>query len=300
MNSIKNNYFFLLKEFTAKYYKKMSESEDNNDSESNNELISRSETNLINIRYELARYFQRHIEECEDLIVPETNNNPNFMHEKDMKYNLYPFYINWKKLEANENNYYDMFVHYGYFGVSVYSSFRDIYPNITKTNIIYLFSSFCYDFLVNENQEQEKNEKELTSFLTQLPENKIIYKLIKKKIIMFKEIPIYLLILKIYEIYFLYKVQESKLLELLKYQYLLISYMTDEEYKEIYQNHFKGRVSSLFRKLVGVLGKQLELPITKNKFINHIKYIYQSINKNIKEEIKEEDNDDDEEEKEEE
>ena len=299
MNSIKNNYFFLLKEFTAKYYKKMSESEDNNDSESNNELISRSETNLINIRYELARYFQRHIEECEDLIVPETNNNPNFMHEKDMKYNLYPFYINWKKLEANENNYYDMFVHYGYFGVSVYSSFRDIYPNITKTNIIYLFSSFCYDFLVNENQEQEKNEKELTSFLTQLPENKIIYKLIKKKIIMFKEIPIYLLILKIYEIYFLYKIQESKLLELLKYQYLLISYMTDEEYKEIYQNHFKGRVSSLFRKLVGVLGKQLELPITKNKFINHIKYIYQSINKNIKEEIKEEDNDDEEEKEEE-
>jgi hypothetical protein len=299
LNSIKNNYFFLLKEFTAKYYKKMSESEDNNDSESNNELISRSETNLINIRYELARYFQRHIEECEDLIVPETNNNPNFMHEKDMKYNLYPFYINWKKLEANENNYYDMFVHYGYFGVSVYSSFRDIYPNITKTNIIYLFSSFCYDFLVNENQEQEKNEKELTSFLTQLPENKIIYKLIKKKIIMFKEIPIYLLILKIYEIYFLYKVQESKLLELLKYQYLLISYMTDEEYKEIYQNHFKGRVSSLFRKLVGVFGKQLELPITKNKFINHIKYIYQSINKNIKEEIKEEDNDDEEEKEEE-
>ena len=299
MNSIKNNYFFLLKEFTAIYYKKMSESEDNNDSESNNELISRSETNLINIRYELARYFQRHIEECEDLIVPETNNNPNFMHEKDMKYNLYPFYINWKKLEANENNYYDMFVHYGYFGVSVYSSFRDIYPNITKTNIIYLFSSFCYDFLVNENQEQEKNEKELTSFLTQLPENKIIYKLIKKKIIMFKEIPIYLLILKIYEIYFLYKIQESKLLELLKYQYLLISYMTDEEYKEIYQNHFKGRVSSLFRKLVGVFGKQLELPITKNKFINHIKYIYQSINKNIKEEIKEEDNDDEEEKEEE-
>ncbi len=116
---------------------------------------------------------------------------------------------------------------------------------------------------------------------------------------MFKEIPIYLLILKIYEIYFLYKVQESKLLELLKYQYLLISYMTDEEYKEIYQNHFKGRVSSLFRKLVGVFGKQLELPITKNKFINHIKYIYQSINKNIKEEIKEEDNDDEEEKEEE-
>ena len=281
----------------------MSESEDNNnDSEINNELISRSETNLINIRYELARLYQRHIEECEDLIVPETNKNPNFMLEKDMKYNLYPFYINWKKLEANENNYFDMFVHYGYFGVSIYSSFREIYQNITKTNIIYLFSSFCYDFLVNENQEQEKNEKELKLFISKLPDNKIMYRLIKKKVLMFKEIPIYLIILKIYEIYFLYKGEESKINELLKYQYLLISYLTEDEYTEIYQNHFKGKVSSLFRKLVILIGKQLELPNTRKKYINHIKLIYKSINKNIKEDIKEEDDEDkdnDDEEKEE-
>ena len=31
----------------------------------------------------------------------------------------------------------------------------------------------------------------------------------------------------------------------------------------------------------------MELPNTKKKYINHIKYIYQSINKNNKEEIKE-------------
>ena len=270
----------------------MSESEDNNDSENNNILISRSQTNLDNIQYELARYFQRYIEECEDQIVPELNNNPNFMHEKDMKFNLYPLYINWKKIEANENNYFDMFVHFGYFGASIYSTFRKIYQNITNKNIIYLFSSFCYDFLVNQNEDQEKNEKELTLFISNLPEINIIYKLIKKKIIMFKEIPIFLIIIKIYEIYFLYKDHEDKIIELLKYQYLLLTYITDDEYNEIFQTHYKGKVSSIFRKLVSLIGNQLEFPNTKKKYINHIKYIYQSINKNNKDNDKGEDDDD--------
>ena len=270
----------------------MSESEDNNDSENNNILISRSQTNQDNIQYELARYYQRYIEECEDQIVPELNNNPNFMHEKDMKFNLYPLYINWKKIEANENNYFDMFVHFGYFGASIYSTFRKIYQNITNKNIIYLFSSFCYDFLVNQNEDQEKNEKELTLFISNLPEINIIYKLIKKKIIMFKEIPIFLIIIKIYEIYFLYKDHEDKIIELLKYQYLLLTYITDDEYNEIFQTHYKGKVSSVFRKLVSLIGNQLEFPNTKKKYINHIKYIYQSINKNNKDNDKGEDDDD--------
>ena len=271
----------------------MSEPEDNNDSENNNELISRSQTNLDNIQYELARYFQRYIEECEDQIVPELNNNPNFIHEKDMKFNLYPLYINWKKIEANENHYFDMFVHFGYFGASIYSIYRNIYQNITNKNIIYLFSSFCYDILINQNNEQEINEKELTLFISNLPKNNIIYKLIKNKIIMFKEIPIYLIILKIYEIYYLYKDQEQNIIELLKYNYLLITYITEDEYNEIYQTHFKGKVSSIFRKLVKLIGNQLEFPNTKTKYINHIKFIYQYINKNNKENDKEEDEDKD-------
>ena len=273
----------------------MSESEGGEESEYDNELLSRSQTNIENFRFELARYFQRHIEECEDQIVPELNNNPNFLHEKDMKFNLYPLYINWKKIEANQHNYFDMFVHFGYFGASIYSSIKDIYPNITNKNILYIFSKFCYDFLINENEEQEKNDKELFIFISKIPENKIIYNLINNKVIMFKEIPIFLMILKIYEIYYLYKDEETKLIELLKTQYLLISYLTDDEYKEIFQNHFKGKVSSIFSKLVNLIGKQLELPNTKKKYVNHIKYIYQAINKNIKEEVQEEDKEDEEE-----
>ena len=270
----------------------MSESEDN-EPENNNEYISRSQTNLVNIQFDFIRYFQRHIEECEDQIVPELNNNPNFMHEKDMKFNLYPFYINWKLIEANEYNYFDVFVHFGYLGASVYSSLRDIYPKITNENIIFIFSTFCYDFLVSENEDdQEKNDKDLITFIHKSPEINQIYNLIKKKIIMFKEIPIFLIILKIYEIYYLYKDERIKIIDLLKYQYLLISYMTDDEFNEIYQEHFKGKVSSIFRKLVNLIGNQLELPNTRKKYINHIKYIYQDINKNIQEEKNEEDEDD--------
>ena len=271
----------------------MSESEDN-EAENNNEYISRSQTNLVNIQYDFIRYFQRHIEECEDQIVPELNNNPNFMHEKDMKFNLYPFYINWKLIEANEYNYFDVFVHFGYLGASVYSSLRYIYPKITNKNIIFVFSTFCYDFLVSENEDQEKDDKDLITFIQKSPEINQIYNLIKKKIIMFKEIPIFLIILKIYEIYYLYKDERIKIIDLLKYQYLLISYMTDDEFNEIFQEHFKGKVSSIFRKLVNLIGNQLELPNTRKKYINHIKYIYQSINKNIQEEEENKEDEDDE------
>ena len=274
-----------------------SESENNNESEYNNLHISRSQTNLLRVRYELARYYQRHIEECEDQIVPETNNNPNFMHEKDMKYNLYPLYINWKKVEANQYNYFDMFVHFGYFGASIYSSLDDVYSNITNKNIIYVFSTFCYFFLVNENEneneEQEKNDKDLVILISKLPEKKQIYNLIKKKVMMFKEIPMFLIILKIYEIYYLYNDKGAELIELLKYQYRLISYLTDDEYNEIFQDNFKGDVSAIFKKLMKLVGKQLELPNTRNKYINHIKYIYQLINKNNKEEAHRDDDDGD-------
>jgi hypothetical protein len=262
----------------------MSESEENSESDNENEFISQSQTNLLSIRYRLERLYQRHLEECEDLIVPETNNNPNFMHEKDMKFNLYPFYINWKQIETSENNFYDIFVHYGYFGASLYSAFKDTYPDATNKDIIYLFSYFCYDFLVKENEDQENSDKEIIAFIAKLPEIKKIYKLIQKKIIMFKEIPIYLIVLKIYEIYYLYKNYEVKMIDLLKNQYLLMTYLTDEEYQEIFKNHFKGKVSSIFKKLVDVIGNQVELPTTKNKYINHIKFIYQFINKNNKKE----------------
>ena len=90
-----------------------------------NRILPGRMANIEELQFHLRRLFLRHIEEREDEQIKEDNTNPNFMLEKDMNFRLYPFYINWKKLEANESGYYRIFVHFGYFGASIYSSFKE-------------------------------------------------------------------------------------------------------------------------------------------------------------------------------
>lgn len=263
-----------------------SREENGNTNEYYRNLFSRDVTNDELFQLSLRLYYERHLEECEDQIVPELNNNPNFMHEKDMKYRLYPFYINWKKVEANKSDYFQVFVHLGFFGAAIYSTFKEIYPSMEMKNIFHIFSSFCYEFLMNENNKEEyENEAEV--FILHLPNLEDIFSLIKDKIIMFKEVPMFIMVLKIFEIYFLFKNEIESLLELLKYEYLLVSYLTDEEYKEIFQKYFKGKVNQIFKKLVEAIGVQFELPNSKKKFNNHLKYIFQGLKESISEDNEE-------------
>ncbi len=55
------------------------------------------------------------------------SDNNNFMQEKNIKYNLYPLYINWKKIETKElnNNYYNIFRLFGYFGAAIYNILKE-------------------------------------------------------------------------------------------------------------------------------------------------------------------------------
>ena len=123
-----------------------------------------------------------------------------------------------------------------------------------------------------------------------LPDINIIISLIKNKILMFKEIPMYISILKIYEIYYIYDKEKQKLVELMKYQYLLISYLKDNEYKKLFEKNFGEKIKSVFDKIVDTLGKKYELPNSKKKYINHIKFIYKSLNqKNVKDDKNEND-----------
>ena len=238
-----------------------------------------------NIRTEIIRLIRMQWMESEEEMAQYENNNPNLMKDGDMKYSLYPFYINWKKIEERKNSYYDIFVHFGYFGAAVFSSFKleDCPINLTYKNIIYTFSSLCYDFLINST-DKEKDTKDAQLFMDKLPDLNMIYKLIKKKIVMYKEFPMYILILKIYEIYYLYNVDEKQLIELLKYQYLLISYLKESEYKEIFDKNFSERVRKIYEKMVDKIGRQFELPSSKKKYFNHLKYVYQSLSKDAKDE----------------
>ena len=49
------------------------------------------------------------------------------MQEKYMDFRLYPFYINWKKIEANDSGYYRILVHDGLFGTAIFSAFKEKY-----------------------------------------------------------------------------------------------------------------------------------------------------------------------------
>ena len=240
-------------------------------------------SNIEELQFRLRRYFRRHIEECEDeAIIEEENNantNPNFMKEQDMNFRLYPFYINWKKLEANEPSYYRTFIHFGYFGASVYSSFKEKYPNLSLDNILFVLSSFISEYLLSKDNKDEASQKVIKDYFEKIPNLDDICDLIKKKVIMLKEVPMILLVLKIYEINYMIQKNNVELEKVLKAEYLLGTYLTDEEYANI-NKHYKGKINKLFKKLVEENGKEYKLPKTKEQYFNHIKYVYKKKIKN--------------------
>ena len=242
-----------------------------------NRIFAGRMTNIEELQFHLRRLFLRHIEEREDEQIKEDNSNPNFMLEKDMNFRLYPFYINWKKLEANESGYYRIFVHFGYFGASIYSSFKEKYPSLDVNNILHVLASFISEYLLSSDNKSETAQKFIKEFFDKIPKLDDICELIYKKIIMMKEVPMILLILKIYEINYLLEKKNEELEKVLKYIYLLGSYLNDNEYKEICQTHYKGKISKAFKKIVETNGKDYELPKTKPKLLNHIKLIYKKI-----------------------
>ena len=236
--------------------------------------------NIEELQFYLRRLFIRHIEESEDEQIKEDNTNQNFMMEKDMNFRLYPFYINWKKIEANESGYYRIFVHFGYFGISVYSSFKEKYPSLDANNILFVLTSFIYEYLLSSDNKSEASQKVIKEFFEKMPKLDDLCDLIQKKVIMFKEVPMILLVLKIYEIYYMLQKNNNEVEKVLKNEYLLGSYLEENEYKEIFKNHYKGKINKTFKKIVEKHGKDYELAKSKTKFFNHIKLIYKKIKQN--------------------
>ena len=244
-------------------------------------IISNRLSNAEELRIPFRRFFQRYIDEREDEQFKEEKTNPNFMEEKNMNFRLYPFYINWKKIEANDPGYYRILVHYGYFGAAVYSSFKEKYPSLDVNNVLFILAGFINEYLLKpENDKTDIIKTTINDFFEKMPNLNELYELMEKKIIMMKEVPVIILILKIYEIDFILKKDDTNIENILKYEYLLLTYLTDNEYKDIYKSNFDGKVKKIFKKIVQDNGKDYILPRTKEKFINHIKSIYKNIKKN--------------------
>ena len=207
--------------------------------------------------------------------------NKKLINEKDIKYELYPLYINWKKIETKSlyNPYFNIFKVFGYLGAAIYNILLEIYPHNEyffkcKNLLRELFNIYKKDYTKKEIEENEFFKKLLNIY-----EN--IISLIKNKIIIFKEISILLVIMKLYETYFITIENKEKLLEILKYQYIILSYINNNEYKKIYYIFFR-KINSHGRRYLSK-NKHKFRP-TKKEDINYIKDTY----KLTKEEIKEE------------
>ena len=226
-------------------------------------------------------YFERHLDIREDSDDDsDTDTNPNFMQEKDINYRLYPIYINWKKVEANEEGYYRMFAHFGYFGAAIFSVFKEITPNLSDENILYSLALVVSEYFFSKDVNSESIQSAIQNYFEKVPSLEKIFEILKKKILLLKEVPIIFLILKIYEVYYLKMKKYDELKKVLECIYLIGNYVTDEEFKEIYRNNFKGNINKIF-KTVSSNGKEYELQKTKQKLFSHIKMVYNKYKENF-------------------
>jgi len=206
--------------------------------------------------------------EKETIIEIKSNNN-NFMDEKNIDYSLYPLYINWKDLENHNrnNSFYKVFKSFGYFGVAIFTILYNcnLFPEKPTSFTTYLADLyFVY--------EKKINSKDFFEKLTNIYDD--VVSLIKNKIIIFKETTVFILVLKLYEQYFLSKNENDKVLDVLKYEFLLMKYLTDVDYKKIY-NKFFSKFIIAFK--IDDENNGLFIK-TKKKFINKIKETYKEIN----------------------
>jgi len=197
--------------------------------------------------------------------------NKKLIEEKDIKFEIYPLYINWKKIESKSmyNPYYNIFKVFGYFGAAIYNLLLEAFPQSEyffkcKNLLKELFNIYKKDYTKKEIEENIFFKKLMSIY------DKVI-SLIKNKIIMFKEISIFLIILKLYKTFYLTVGDKEQLENVLKYQFMILNYISDNEYKKIY-NMFYQKINSHGGRHLSK--KKYKLPHNKKEFINQIKNIF--------------------------
>ena len=197
------------------------------------------------------------------------SNNENFIKEKDIKFNLYPLFINWKKIESKsiENDYFKIFKLFGYFGEAIYEILRESLPKVDN-NDYYTYKNFINELNKLYKKEYKKEEIEKNNFYKKIMSiNEDVISLVRNKIIIFKEIPIFLIIFKIYQSIYISLKDKKNIIESLKYQFIILSYMKTDEYDIIYNKYLKR-----FK-----IGRYLGLNIfqrNKEEYIKQIKKDY--------------------------
>ena len=231
--------------------------------------IDRYELDLFYDEDSLFRYRRRHRPRSLFRTRPEhigkeiESENNNFIKEKEMKYELYPLYINWKKIEEqnfeNEGNYFfNVFKLFGFFGEAIFEILIESNPK----NDYYTHKNFLKELFKLYKKEYKKEEIDKNIFYKKLMdifEN--VVSLVKNKIIIFKEITIFLLIFKIYQAIFSSLKDKKNYIESLKNQFIILSYLTNDEYLKIYNTYLDKYTHGAFQR-------------DKSEFIKQIKKSY--------------------------
>ena len=133
-----------------------------------------------------------------DYSVEGDNTNLNNNTEDYIDFRDYPLKIDWAEIENYEENYYNIFINYGYFGISILSSLVKIDNlNLNFDNFLFSFISFYFNSVKNNKFD------DLNNFFNHLPKLEQIKKIIFSKKIHKKELLPVKIILDIYENYLL-------------------------------------------------------------------------------------------------
>lgn len=208
-----------------------------------------------------SRRFSR---ETQPIIKEIKSENEHFIKEKDIKLELYPLFINWKKIEKNNfeeneiNYHYNIFKLFGYFGEAIYEILIETNPKDDYYTHEY-FLKELYNLYKKANSKEEIEKSIFYNKLMDIYEDVIA--LSKNKIIIFKEIPVFLIVFKIYQKIFTFLKDNKKIVESLKNQFLILSYMKNEEYQKIFKLYLK----------------KIDFPRNKKEYINEIKKGYKLV-----------------------